>query len=34
MQCMRRILAYEELVMENPAYAQRRTESPIRSNAA
>jgi flagellar protein FlbT len=34
MQCMRRILAYEELVLENPAYAQRRSESPIRSNAA
>ena len=34
MQCMRRILSYEELVMENPAYAQRRAEPPVRSNAA
>lgn len=28
MQCMRRILLYEELVIENPAYAHRRAESP------
>lgn len=34
MQCMRRILPYEELVMQNPAYAHRRAESPARSNAA
>lgn len=27
MQCMRRILLYEELVIENPAYAHRRAES-------
>jgi hypothetical protein len=34
MQCMRRILQYEELVMENPAYAQRRAESTARPDAA
>jgi hypothetical protein len=27
MQCMRRILLYEELVIENPAYAHRRAQS-------
>lgn len=34
MQCMRRILLYEELVMRNPAYAHRRAESQTQSNAA
>jgi flagellar protein FlbT len=34
MQCMRRILQYEELVMENPAYAQRRAEPTARPDAA
>jgi flagellar protein FlbT len=34
MQCMRRILQYEQLVMENPAYAQRRAEATARSDAA
>jgi flagellar protein FlbT len=32
MQCMRRILPYEELVMQNPAYAHR--QAPARSSAA
>lgn len=34
MQCMRRILPYEELVMQNPAYAHGRTGPPARSTAA
>jgi flagellar biosynthesis repressor protein FlbT len=34
MQCMRRILLYEELVMENPAYAHRRAQTPAQPNAA
>jgi len=34
MQCMRRILAYEELVLQNPAYAHRRAQSLAPSNAA
>jgi flagellar protein FlbT len=34
MQCMRRILPYEELVMRNPAYAHRQTGSLARSSAA
>ncbi len=34
MQCMRRILPYEELVMQNPAYAAGRTEPLARSTAA
>lgn len=34
MQCMRRILVYEELVMENPAYAHRRTEQVAQPDAA
>jgi flagellar protein FlbT len=34
MQCMRRILQYEELVMENPAYAQRRAEATAQPDAA
>jgi flagellar protein FlbT len=28
MQCMRRLLAYEQLVLENPAYAQRGAKEP------
>ena len=34
MQCMRRILVYEELVMENPAYAHRRAEPMAQPSAA
>jgi flagellar protein FlbT len=34
MQCMRRILAYEELVMENPTYAHRRAVSLQQPDAA
>jgi flagellar biosynthesis repressor protein FlbT len=34
MQCMRRILRYEELVMENPAYAGQQAVPPAASNAA
>jgi flagellar biosynthesis repressor protein FlbT len=34
MQSMRRILPYEELVMQNPAYAHRRAEPPAQSSAA
>jgi flagellar biosynthesis repressor protein FlbT len=34
MQCMRRMLPYEELVMQNPAYAHRRAQPPARSSAA
>lgn len=34
MQCMRRVLAYEELVMENPAYAHRRAPATAQPNAA
>jgi flagellar protein FlbT len=34
MQCMRRILRYEELVMENPAYADRQAATLTASNAA
>jgi flagellar biosynthesis repressor protein FlbT len=34
MQCMRRILPYEELVVQNPAYAHRRPELLAPSNAA
>ena len=33
MQCMRRILPYEELVMQNPAYAHRQPEPRARSAA-
>jgi flagellar protein FlbT len=34
MQCMRRILLYEELVMQNPAYANHRAEPLGQSSAA
>jgi flagellar protein FlbT len=34
MQCMRRILPYEELVMQNPAYQHRRAAPSATSNAA
>ena len=34
MQCMRRILQYEELVLQNPAYASHRVSSLGQSNAA
>jgi flagellar protein FlbT len=34
MQCMRRILQYEELVLQNPAYAAHRVSSLGQSNAA
>jgi hypothetical protein len=33
MQCMRRILPYEELVMQNPAYQHRHTEPLGQTNA-
>jgi flagellar protein FlbT len=34
MQCMRRIMLYEELVMGNPAYAHRQAEVTAQPNAA
>jgi hypothetical protein len=34
LQCMRRVLPYEELVMQNPAYQHRRPDPVGQTNAA